>query len=83
MTLFLDTFFFFQLKQAEEASDVAAMNALLPAIKFNGGGHLNHTIFWTNMAPNAGGEPTGSVADAITKEFGSFQAFKVSMLSPR
>ncbi|XP_071535621.1 superoxide dismutase [Mn], mitochondrial isoform X2 [Panulirus ornatus] len=65
-----------KLKQAEEANDVAAMNGLLPAIKFNGGGHINHTIFWTNMAPNAGGEPTGPVADAITKEFGSFQAFK-------
>uniref|UniRef100_A0AB38ZN35 superoxide dismutase n=1 Tax=Cherax destructor TaxID=6723 RepID=A0AB38ZN35_CHEDE len=65
-----------KLKQAEEANDVAAMNALLPAIKFNGGGHLNHTIFWTNMAPNAGGEPSGPIADAINKEFGSFQDFK-------
>ncbi|KAG7161654.1 Superoxide dismutase [Mn]-like 1, partial [Homarus americanus] len=62
--------------EAEEATDVAAMNALLPAIKFNGGGHLNHTIFWTNMAPNAGGDPSGAIADAINEEFGSFQAFK-------
>lgn len=65
-----------KLKQAEEANDVGAMNALLPAIKFNGGGHLNHTIFWTNMAPDAGGEPSGPVADAINEEFGSFQNFK-------
>ncbi|XP_042235231.1 superoxide dismutase [Mn], mitochondrial-like isoform X2 [Homarus americanus] len=65
-----------KLIEAEEATDVAAMNALLPAIKFNGGGHLNHTIFWTNMAPNAGGDPSGAIADAINEEFGSFQAFK-------
>lgn len=65
-----------KLVQAEEASDVNAMNALLPAIKFNGGGHLNHTIFWTNMTPNGGGDPSGALAEAIDKEFGSFQAFK-------
>lgn len=65
-----------KLVEAEKHNDVSAMNALLPAIKFNGGGHLNHTIFWTNMTPNGGGEPSGSVADAIKKEFGSFQAFK-------
>jgi len=65
-----------KLKEAEEHKDVSAMNALLPAIKFNGGGHLNHTIFWTNMAPDAGGEPSGALAEAISAEFGSFQAFK-------
>lgn len=62
--------------EAETANDTSAINALLPAIKFNGGGHLNHTIFWTNMAPNAGGDPTGAISDAINKDFGSFQAFK-------
>ena len=35
------------------------MIALQPALKFNGGGHINHSIFWTNLAPNSGGEPTG------------------------
>nr|CAR85664.1 cytoplasmic manganese superoxide dismutase [Necora puber] len=65
-----------KLVEAEKANDVAAMNSLLPAIKFNGGGHLNHTIFWTNMAPKAGGEPSGAIAEAINKDFGSFQAFK-------
>nr|CAR85670.1 cytoplasmic manganese superoxide dismutase [Segonzacia mesatlantica] len=65
-----------KLVEAEKASDIAAMNSLLPAIKFNGGGHLNHTIFWTNMAPNAGGEPTGAIAEAIKKDYGSFQSFK-------
>jgi len=65
-----------KLKEAEAANDTSAINALLPAIKFNGGGHLNHTIFWTNMAPNAGGEPSGPINEAINKDFGSFQAFK-------
>lgn len=69
-----------QLVEAESSNDVAAMNALLPAIKFNGGGHLNHTIFWTNMAPNGGGEPSGAIADAINAEFSSFQNFKVWFL---
>ncbi|XP_042859332.1 superoxide dismutase [Mn], mitochondrial-like, partial [Penaeus japonicus] len=65
-----------KLVEAEAANDVSAMNALLPAIKFNGGGHLNHTIFWTNMAPDAGGEPQGAIAQAIDESFGSFQSFK-------
>ena len=48
------------------------------AINFNGGGHLNHTIFWSNMAapPLGGGEPKGQLADQINKDFGSFDAFK-------
>lgn len=66
-----------QLVEAEKANDTAAINNLLPAIKFNGGGHLNHTIFWTNMAPNAGGDPSGPIAEAINRDFGSFQSFKV------
>ncbi|KAK4311804.1 hypothetical protein Pmani_016726 [Petrolisthes manimaculis] len=65
-----------KLVEAEKAKDVGAMNALLPAIIFNGGGHINHTIFWTNMGPNAGGNPSGAIAAAIDKEFGSFKAFK-------
>lgn len=39
--------------------DVTAQVALQPALKFNGGGHINHTIFWTNLSPNGGGEPQG------------------------
>jgi len=46
------------------------------AVRNNGGGHMNHTMFWEIMAPNAGGEPTGALADAINKSFGSFAAFK-------
>ena len=46
------------------------------AVRNNGGGHMNHTMFWQVMAPKAGGEPTGPLADAINKSFGSFSAFK-------
>ena len=47
-----------------------------PAVRNNGGGHLNHTHFWTWMAPGACGAPTGALADAIKSAFGSFDAFK-------
>ncbi|MGD9902637.1 MAG: superoxide dismutase [Vicinamibacterales bacterium] len=46
------------------------------AVRNNGGGHWNHSLFWTLMAPNAGGAPTGAVADGITAAFGSFDKFK-------
>jgi Fe-Mn family superoxide dismutase len=46
------------------------------AVRNNGGGHWNHSLFWQLMAPNAGGEPSGALSDAITKTFGSFAAFK-------
>ncbi|MES2591388.1 MAG: superoxide dismutase [Bacteroidota bacterium] len=45
-------------------------------VRNNGGGHFNHSLFWTLLAPNAGGEPTGELADAITSAFGSFEEFK-------
>ncbi len=46
------------------------------AVRNNGGGHVNHTMFWQIMGPNAGGAPTGAIADAITGSFGTFDAFK-------
>jgi len=45
-------------------------------VRNNGGGHANHTFFWTIMGPKAGGQPKGNVAAAINKTFGSFDAFK-------
>lgn len=45
--------------------DVTAQVTLQPALKFNGGGHINHTIFWTNLSPNGGGEPQGK-AETVT-----------------
>jgi superoxide dismutase, Fe-Mn family len=45
-------------------------------VRNNGGGHYNHTLFWNIMGPNAGGAPSGALADAINAAFGSFDAFK-------
>lgn len=52
------------------------LRALSKNLAFNLGGHTNHSIFWKNMAPNAGGTPTGAIAEAIDRDFGSFEAFK-------
>jgi len=46
------------------------------AVRNNGGGHVNHSMFWTSMAPGVGGEPTGALADAIKKAFNDFASFK-------
>jgi Fe-Mn family superoxide dismutase len=45
-------------------------------VRNSGGGHVNHTMFWAIMKPNGGGEPTGKIAEQITKDFGSFEDFK-------
>jgi superoxide dismutase, Fe-Mn family len=45
-------------------------------VRNNGGGHLNHSIFWEIMAPNGGGDPSGAIADAINDAFGDFASFK-------
>ncbi len=50
--------------------------AIRPAVRNNGGGHFNHSLFWNIMGPNAGGVPTGELAAAIDAAFGSFDAFK-------
>jgi Fe-Mn family superoxide dismutase len=47
-----------------------------PAIRNNGGGHYNHSLFWTILGPNKGGKPSGALAEAIDKKFGSFDKFK-------
>ena len=46
------------------------------AVRNNGGGYWNHRMFWETMSPNAGGEPSGALANAITDEFGSFDSMK-------
>lgn len=48
------------------------------AVRNNGGGHANHSMFWQIMGPNGGGEPTGDLASAIQSAFGSFDAFKTA-----
>lgn len=60
--------------EAEKKQNLPAMIELQQAIRFNGGGHLNHSIFWTNLAPvNKGGEPEGELLEAIKREFGSLK----------
>jgi Fe-Mn family superoxide dismutase len=68
-----------QSKTVEEllANNVAGVpDSIRTAVRNNGGGHMNHSMFWRIMAPGAGGPPTGDLADAITKSFGSFDQFK-------
>lgn len=55
---------------------VAYAGSISPAVRNNGGGHWNHTFFWESLGPNAGGTPTGKLADAINAAFGSFDSFK-------
>ena len=50
--------------------------AIRTAVRNNGGGHANHTLFWQVMAPKGGGEPSGKLGDAISKTFGGFAAFQ-------
>ncbi|MCH9656176.1 MAG: superoxide dismutase [Planctomycetes bacterium] len=58
-------------------SDLSAVpEAIRGAIRNNGGGHANHSLFWTVMSPNGGGAPSGELADAINSTFGSLDAFK-------
>jgi len=53
-------------------------DSIRTAVQNNGGGHSNHSMFWSIMKPNGGGEPTGDLASAIQQAFGSFDAFKTA-----
>ena len=61
---------------------ISDMNAIpediRTAVRNNGGGHANHTFFWEIMAPNAGGQPTGAIKEAIDETFGSFDEMKAA-----
>ncbi|PFG27767.1 manganese superoxide dismutase [Corynebacterium renale] len=63
-------------KAREEGTDQNQIRALSKNLAFNLGGHTNHSIFWKNLSPNGGGEPTGELAEAINRDFGSFEKFK-------
>lgn len=61
----------------ELVSDLSSVpEGIRGAVRNNGGGHANHTLFWQVMGPSGGGEPTGKVADAINSTFGSYDVFK-------
>jgi Fe-Mn family superoxide dismutase len=56
--------------------DLMKQHSDVPAVRNNGGGHFNHSLFWTVMSPNGGGQPSGDLASDIATTFGSFDAFK-------
>ncbi len=63
----------------ELLSSLASLpESIRTAVRNNGGGHYNHTLFWTVMKPNGGGEPTGALAEAINKDLGGFAALKTA-----
>src|SRR6056297_1498038 len=64
------------LKEMRESGDMSKVKAVKRDLSFNLSGHVNHTVFWENMSPDGGGEPTGDLADAIDRDFGSFDQFK-------
>lgn len=55
---------------------MSMIGSLSPAIRNNGGGHFNHSLFWSVMSPNGGGQPSGDLGSAIDSTFGSFDDFK-------
>ena len=55
---------------------MSMISSLSPAVRNNGGGHYNHSLFWTVMGSNGGGAPSGDLGSAIDSTFGSFDAFK-------
>lgn len=65
-----------QLAEARDKGDLSNVNKLTKDLAFNLGGHTNHSIFWKNLSPEGGGEPTGELAEAINQNFGSFENFK-------
>jgi Fe-Mn family superoxide dismutase len=65
-----------KLAESREKNDFGNIAKLEKDLAFNLGGHINHSVFWKNMAPDAGGEPEGDLASAIVEFFGSFAAFK-------
>jgi len=62
--------------EGKNIEEILATGMDNPAVRNNGGGFYNHSLFWTVMSPNGGGEPTGDLADAINTAFGSFEDFK-------
>jgi Fe-Mn family superoxide dismutase len=66
----------FTIEQLLADNCAAVPEGIRTAVRNNGGGHYNHSMFWQIMGPGAGGEPTGALADAINASFGSFSAFK-------
>jgi len=67
------------LAKARSDNDFGAITHLERLIAFHGGGHLLHSTFWTNLKPSGGGRPEGRLAEAISRDFGSFEAFDAQL----
>src|SRR4051794_14324001 len=65
-----------KLLEVRSKGDFTTIAALERTLAFNVSGHVLHSIFWRNLAPKGGGQPTGPLADAINRDFGSFDHFK-------
>lgn len=64
------------MAEARESGNLANINKLEKDLAFNLGGHVNHSIFWTNLSPDGGDRPTGELASAVDDGFGSFDKFQ-------
>ncbi|MCU1634772.1 MAG: superoxide dismutase [Cryobacterium sp.] len=65
-----------QLAEARDSGNLVNVNKLEKDLAFNLGGHINHSVFWTNMSPDGGDRPVGELAAAIDEHFGSFDKFQ-------
>lgn len=65
-----------KLAEAREKGDFSLVKHWERELAFQGSGHLLHTLFWNNMAPKAGGNPTGAILDQINQDFGSLESYK-------
>ena len=70
---------FEKLGEARESGDFGTINQLEKNMAFHLSGHVLHSLFWTNMSPDGGGEPEGELAAAITEHFGSFAGFRAQL----
>ena len=62
--------------EGKSLEELCKQHSDITAVRNNGGGHYNHSLFWTIMSPNGGGEPAGAISAAIDRDFGSFESFK-------
>ncbi|XP_074642913.1 superoxide dismutase [Mn], mitochondrial-like isoform X2 [Tubulanus polymorphus] len=68
-----------KLAEALDKGNTSVVIGLQSALKFNGGGHINHSIFWENLSPNGGGDPSGDLLEAIKRDFGSVDNMRTKL----
>ncbi|KAL3881607.1 hypothetical protein ACJMK2_028025 [Sinanodonta woodiana] len=70
-----------KLAEALAKKNLSQVISLQPALKFNGGGHMNHSLFWEVLCPTGGGEPKGDLMDIIRRDFGLFENMKNELIN--